>query len=227
MTTDLDARGRAASAAARESVARAAAAAVEATPRRPAPRWRPLVAAATVAVAAVWGATVRGGGEATVVETGPAGEATVPTAPPPPIEARPGGTERPIATGRAADGREWSLFIGGPSQDVCLELPVGDRTRSGVCGDRDPAKPLDAGRFRPLVMRDSRTPHFVFGRVPSGTAEVVVELAPPAVLRRGDVLTVGSDAASFYVVELAAGETPLAVIALRADGATSRYEVDG
>lgn len=133
-----------------------------------------------------------------------------------------------LATGTAANGRAWTLSIGGPSDDLCLAVELDERITPGTCAGRPPGAAVpEEDRYRPLLTGDVRVPRFVFGRVPSGTAEVVVELAPPAIRRSGEVMTVEREAEPLYVVELAPGERPTAVVALDAGGGTTRYPVGG
>lgn len=112
-----------------------------------------------------------------------------------------------------------------------------------MCRDRDagwrggrrpvPGRRLDRGhlrpgreeRYRPLRLEDNRMPLHVFGRVPPGIAEVEVELGGGTATGRGPVLQGGQAGGGdgFYVVEL--DREPVAVVGLRADGSTLRYEI--
>ncbi|MFP5378145.1 MAG: hypothetical protein ACLGIO_15365 [Acidimicrobiia bacterium] len=230
MSAGVDARGRRAAAAARASVAAVAAAAVDRPPGAGRARGRRRVVAAAVAAATVVVALALADGDgATRLETGPAAP-SAPTSgapPPPPPGPAPPGPGAVLATGTAADGRPWTLSIGGPSEDLCLAVELDERIAPQSCAGRPPGAPVPEADYRPLLTGDVRVPRFVFGPLPSGTAEVVVELAPPATRRGGRVITVEGEAEPFYVVELAPGERPTAVVALGADGRTSRHPVGG
>ncbi|HVM02179.1 MAG TPA: hypothetical protein VM263_05860 [Acidimicrobiales bacterium] len=184
-----------------------------------------MAAAATVVVALA----LADGDGATRLETGPAAP-SAPTSgapPPPPSGPAPPGPGAVLATGTAANGRAWTLSIGGPTGTLCLAVELDERIAPQTCAGRLPGAPVPEADYRPLLTGDVRVPRFVFGRAPSGTAEVVVELAPPAIRRSGRVITVDGEAEPFYVVELAPGESPTAVVALGADGGTSRHPVGG
>lgn len=129
----------------------------------------------------------------------------------------------PITTGTTRDGRAWSLSIGGPSNDLCfgVELAPGSSTHPGSCaGNPGGLPPTD--RYRPLFHNESRTPPFVFGRMPSGTVAVEVVSSVPA---SGRVPVIEGASGPFYAVELPDRTKPEAVIGYRADGTSERYAV--
>ncbi len=160
-----------------------------------------------------------------LVGIGPAGPPTTRGgAPGPPLSIASPRNEAPIITGTTRDGRAWSLFIGGPSNDLCfgVELAPGSATRPGSCaGNPGGLPPTDP--YRPLLHHESRTPPFVFGRMRSGTMAVEVV---SSVRVGGRVPVIEGSGGPFYAVELSDRTKPVAVIGYRADGTSERYALD-
>ena len=73
-----------------------------------------------------------------------------------------------------------------------------------------------------MFSNDIRVRPHVFGWVPQGTAEVVVELASGASDRRPVIILAG-ESDHVYVVELERGSIPVAVVAIHPDGAPTRF----
>lgn len=227
-TEDLDTRGREAARAARTAVRPV----VEAT----SPRFRPGRARLSRAIGfAIAGACVVAGllalavlsPSGTRVSTGPAAGVPTTTTPPPlPPTGLPSRTpfETPITSGRTSDGRTWSLFIGGPSNDLCLGVDLGDGSgaQTSTCaGSPFGAPALDP--YQPHFHNDLRVIPTVFGRVAPDIVgvEVVRATGQPV----GPVPVIHARGGPFYVVELPGSARPVAVIGHRADGTTVRYSV--
>lgn len=226
-SNDVDAYGQDAARAARNAVVPAVDAALAAPPKRATSRARPMVVAGlglALAVVSITFALYRGE-NLTTVSTGPATGGLTPTAPPPPSAGLPprSPSDTPIATGNTSDGRAWSLFIGGPSADLCLGVEVGgggSRVQTDTCAGGPGAAPA-SDPYRPLLSADSRTPPFVFGRVPADVVAIeVIRSAEPAL---GPVPSTRVSDAAFYAVELPDRDQPVAVIGHRKDGTSVRY----
>ncbi len=217
-TVDLDSRGRAAGAAARACVAPVA---VLATPpgarRARGPRLRLAGGALGLLVLAV--ALVSLGDDVTRLSTTPAGQdaavSSQPsgTPPPPPTPALVMPTRTQVAAGTADDGRAWELFLGGPSNDLCLGFEG-----TGVCA----GEPFGTPPYQPVPFGELGSPAFVFGRVAPGVTHVSVVLGTGATLGREPVIE--ATGGPFYVVELADHTPPGAVVGHRPDGSTVRYD---
>ena len=216
-TVDLDSRARQAAAAARGSVAPVAALATPPAARRAkGPRLRLAGGAAAAVVVAV--ALISLGDDVTRVSTGPAGQgAPAPSRPPgtPPPRPTPplSGTAVPVATGTADDGRAWELFLGGPSNDLCLGFEG-----TGVCA----GEPFGAPAHRPVHFAELRAPAFVFGRVEADVTGVSVILGTGTTLAPQPVIE--AEGGPYYVVELPDDTPPVAVVGHRPDGSTVRHD---
>ena len=243
MSVELEDRARAAAAAARVSVAAAADGAVQrgAPARHRAGAWGAALAAAVIVLAGV-AALVGGRNTATQLETGPAAEGgpsgsaatalrprqpvtTLPAPPavPPPLPL----TGPPVGSGTASDGRRWTLSIGGPSNELCLQVFLDERHAPGTCAGRPGGSAVPAEeRYRPLRFQDLRLPQFVFGRMPADVAEVEVELRSSRT-RRVAVIAGEGGGDGFYAVELEREDEPRAVIGVRRDGTTLRHPLSG
>lgn len=221
---DLDERARTAARDARASVASVAQAALAGDLAMP-PRRGTVVALGRLAVLAVLAVMA---GIALVVPDGDDDSAVVadgtredpPSAPP----QSPFGDDfgdSAVAEGNAADGRAWVLNVGGPSAGLCFTTDV---PRATACQGHRPSEAIPAGeRYRPVVFDDLRGPPFVFGRMPADVAAVEVILEGGEVGARQPVLP--SDDGPVYAVELDAGTTPAAVLGIRADGSSMRFDV--
>ena len=226
-SNDVDAYGQDAAQAARNAVVPVVDAALAAPPMRATSRARPKVLAGAGLALAVVSVTfaLYGAENFTTVSTGPAaGGLTPPASPPPSAGLIPGGpSDTSIATGNTSDGRAWSLFIGGPSADLCLGVEVGEagsRARTDTCAGGPGAAPAP-DPYRPRLSVDSRTPPFVFGRVPADVVAVEIIRAPEPAL--GPVPSIRVSGGAFYAVELPDREKPLAVVGHRTDGTSVRY----
>lgn len=233
MREDLDTRARDAATAARNSVAPVADAGA---PRAPRPRAHRLFLGGAALAVAVTVALVVPGDDVTTVSTGPAkqpgappGTGMPPGKPPgmPPALPALGRGDlfvTPLAEGKATDGRAWAMYIGGPSNDLCLGIELREpdlASGTGMCaGSPYGAPPSDP--TRPMVLNDTRSPAFVFGRMPADVTEVTVVLADATLLGRRSV--VQASGGPFYVVELPTPKDPTAVIGHRADGSSVRYD---
>lgn len=233
MSTDLDGRAREAAEAARCSVTSAAAhAAHRGTPRPRRAGVRLAVAAAGLAIlAGVAAVSVSPDAGTTQVATGSAPSVTpaptpppVPPPPPPgPPPALPSGTV--VGRGATSNGRPWTLSIGGPSNELCLQFHFDDRNNTGgSCAGQPFGLPVPAEeRYRPLLVQDSRVPAHVFGRVAPGVVQVEVVLASGKGTSPQPVIPGESSGDGFYAVELAGRDEPRTVIAIRSDGTTTRH----
>lgn len=228
---DVDAYGEYAAQAARNAVVPVVDAALAAPPKGASSRARPMVLAGVglaLAVVSVTFALYRAE-NVTTVSTGPAAGGLAPAAPPPPSAgpAPRSPSDTLIATGNTSDGRAWSLFLGGPSADLCLGVDVGQggsRVRTDTCAGGPGGAPAP-DPYRPLLSADSRTPPFVFGRVPVDVVAIeILRAAEPAL---GPVPSTRVSAGAFYAVELPDREQPVAVVGHRKDGTSVRYALSG
>jgi len=226
-SNDVDAYGQYAAQAARNAVVPVVDAALAAPRRRATSRARPMVLAGVglaLAVVSITFALYRAE-NLTTVSTGPAGGGLTPTVLPAPSAglAPRSPSDTPIATGNTSDGRPWSLFIGGPSADLCLGVELGEggsRVRTDTCAGAAGGAPAP-DPYRPRLSVDSRTPLFVFGRVPADVVEVEIIRAPEPALGPAPSTRVSDGA--FYAVELPNREKPVAVVGHRTDGTSVRY----
>lgn len=220
-TVDIDSHAREAAGAARASVAPIAALATTPRARRAGgPRVvRPggprLVLAGGAAAMAVAVALSIGGDAVPRLSTTPAGQQesrTRDTPPPLPTPAL-SGAGVPLAAGTATDGRGWRLFLGGPSDDLCLGV---DGT--GACA----GVPFGAPADRPVHFDELDRPAFAFGRTEAGVTRVSVVLDDGTTL--GPEPVVEATGGPYYVVELPDDAPPVAVVGHRADGSSVRYD---
>jgi len=226
---DLDTRGREAARAARSAVlpvVEAARTRFRGSRAGPGRAIALTLAGAWVVAGLITLAVLRPSG--TRVSTGPASgvPATTASLPPPPPTRFPSGTplEAPITSGRTSDGRTWSLFVGGPSNDLCLGVDVGDG--SGVRTDTCAGAPFGAPApdpYQPHFHDDSRIIPTVFGRVPPDV--VSVEVLRAAGQPVGPVPVIQAAGGPFYIVELSGSARPVAVIGHRPHGTTVRYNI--
>jgi hypothetical protein len=162
----------------------------------------------------------------TTVSTGPASESSESTLPPPPIGLPPhtGSFETPITSGQMSDGKTWSLFIGGPANDLCLGIAVDPVIRSDVCGGGPGPNPTtDPDPYRPHLHSDSRVVPTVFGRI---AADVVMVAVVGANGRStGPVPVITATGGPYYRVEVPGVPRPLIIIGYRADGSSIRYSL--
>lgn len=227
MSGDLELRAREAAEAVHRSVAAAGVGAgTQPPPRRPIAGRRIALYAGAVMLAGWAAVALSPDDESARIISGPA-EPTATTLPPPPTGGPPRfPTGQVVATGTTSNGVPWTLHIGGPSNELCLSLEFDDRITGGTCAGRPFGQPIVPDeRYRPLRMKDVRVPLYVFGRLPGDIVEIEVELGAGAATGRRPVLRGGqvADDDGFYAVEL--DRDPVAVIGIRADGTTVRYEV--
>ena len=212
-TVDIDSRAREAAGAARASVAPVAAPA--ATPRARRAGGPRLVLAGGAAAMAVAVALTVAGDEVTRLSTTPAGrqESRSRDTPPPRPTPALSGHAVPFATGTATDGRGWQLFLGGPSDDLCLGVDG-----AGACA----GVPFGAPAHRPVHFDELERPAFAFGRVDAGVTRVSVVLADGTTL--GPEPVIEASGGPYYVVELPGAAPPVTVVGHRADGSSVRYD---
>ncbi|HEV2069297.1 MAG TPA: hypothetical protein VGR26_05850 [Acidimicrobiales bacterium] len=208
-------------------------------------RARRVATGGVLAVAAVAGlmattllvSTDDGGDEATNVAAGPPTESQMPPPPPSPApDGRPPTAvtvgeghqvvhrfEPVIAEGRLPSGEAWLLGVGGPDDGLCLAVAAASAMPI-TCSSTPlgPALPGDDA-YRPLVHGDNRVPPVVFGRMPAGITEVEVALANGARTERSAVFP--GEYGPFYAVAVPGDTAPAAVIGLRDDGTSVRYEL--
>ena len=227
---DLDTRIHEAAGAARASVTGLSAEAMahRAPGTRAVRRARRVATAGVLAVAAVavlmattlLVSTDDGGDDATNVAAGPPAESQVPPPPPDGPPPAPSPVERVIAEGTLPSGEAWILGVGGPDDGLCLAVAG----ISGACSSTPlgPALPGDDA-YRPLLLGDTRVPPVVFGRMPADIAEVEVALANGEKTER--IAVFPGEYGPFYMVELPAGTALVAVIGVRGDSTSVRYEM--
>lgn len=224
---NLDSRARDAAAAVRASVAGVADTPLRPPPRRPELR-RSLVAVMTLTMVAAAVALAVGRTDVTSVsmrppDDRPAPNAGPPRTPPPLPDFGPAGPATPLVTGTARDGREWAVYIGGPSNDLCLGVDSGDpHMASGMCAGGSFGPPPQNPN-RPLVFNDLRLPWFVFGRVPADVTAVTVVFGDGSTSSGHPVIQATGH--HFYVVEVRTGTAPSAVVGFRSDGSSIRLEI--
>lgn len=224
MTTDLDRRARDAAAAARASVGGLAGAVIDPPVRRVGLRRLVVAGCALVLVAVVAFSGL--GDDVTTVATGPAGPGPSigvgnPGSPPPmPDLGITGGLGAELVSGTASGGRAWALYVSTRDNALCLAVDLGrPDVGGGVCEGGPFGAPTDP--YRPLFHQDTRTRHFVAGRVPAGVTEVTVMLTNATQMDRRPVIP--AQGGPYYVVEIPSGSPPAAVIGHRADGTSVRY----
>lgn len=163
-----------------------------------------------------------GGDDATNVAAGPPTEPHLPPPDGPPPAPSP--VESVMAEGRLPSGEAWLLGAGGPADGLCLAVAVGEGGTPTACSSTPlgPALPGDDA-YRPLLYGDIRVPPVVFGRMPGGITEVEVALANGVKTERSAVFP--GEFGPYYTVAVPADTVPVAVIGLRGDGTSVRYEV--
>ncbi len=131
-----------------------------------------------------------------------------------------------LTTGTASDGRPWTLALGGPHKEVCFSMALDERVSGGGCAGRVDGLPVSLDeRYVPLTFDDSRMRSFIWGRVPPGIRDVEVEGSRGRSYGRQPVVVVGNQDDGFYAHELGRDSSPVAVVGVRPDGTTVRYEV--
>ncbi len=238
--TDLDARARTAAHDARASVEPVVHAALSS--RRPTMRTHrartlplPRVAALAAVALAIGTVLVAGGGggqDSKVLTDGAGSDTATPASPspsdtPPPPHSSPDLGEAVLAEGAATDGRSWVLHMGGPDNQLCFSVDLSmdasaDGRTTSVCGST-PLHPDE--RHRPRVSGDVRTPPFVFGRMPEDVVAVEVLLEDGT--RSGRHAVHRSEEGPVYAVELPTGTAVVAVVGIRDDGTSVRFDVAG
>ncbi len=151
----------------------------------------------------------------------------MPPPPPPPPDGPPPAPdpfEPVIAEGTLPSGEAWLLGVGGPDDGLCLEVATAARAMPTTCSSTPLGSALPGeDAYRPLLYGDIRVPPVVFGRMPAGITEVEVALANGARTERSAVSP--GEFGPFYTVAVPADTAPVAVIGLRGDGTSVRYEV--
>ena len=131
----------------------------------------------------------------------------------------------PLSSGFAGDRFRWALYAEGPSRNLCLAVQStfsSEPDRGATTCGQPPSDGSAHDSNRPLVLRGSRVPAFVFGRMPTDVAQVSVVLSDGAKL--GRKAPAQTPIGQFYAVELPDRKNLRAVVGHRKDGTSVRYE---